>query len=194
TPGRNPSSTTSACAVTGGDGSLRASHVTISLPSFSARYHGSGVESPSGGSILTTRAPRRSSSRLANGPGSWRAKSATVTPVSGGIRGRLCSAGVGGAHQRSAERAARFGRARVRAQGLSGCAGGGHRRGGGCRARAALPLLPLEGRGAPDDLPRDVAAARRGVHADRGLRRSAARAASPLRAHLPRLLAHDAGA
>src|SRR5262249_45024904 len=62
--------------------------VEISLPSLSARYQpgaDASSGSPSGGSIFTTRAPRRSSSRDANGPGRYRVRSTTVMPVRGGI-------------------------------------------------------------------------------------------------------------
>ena len=79
-------------------------------------------------------------------------------------------------------------------EGLPCIAGRRHRRRGRRRARVALPLLPLEGRGARDDLPRDVVGARRETRSGSKLGRAAARAAAPVRAHLPRLVAADARA
>src|SRR5438552_882402 len=88
TPGRNPSSTTSARAHNAGprSGSRSRSHRTDSLPPLSAASQPGATErsgSPSGVSTRTTRAPRCSSSRLAYGPGRYRVKSTTRVPVSG---------------------------------------------------------------------------------------------------------------
>src|SRR4051812_39362370 len=88
TPGRKPSSTTSArsqsaCASAGSD--FR-SQTTDSLPALIASYQAGAparIGSPSGGSTFTTRAPSRCSSRLANGPGRYQVKSATRRPASG---------------------------------------------------------------------------------------------------------------
>src|ERR671937_873717 len=82
TPGRNPSSTTSARRQSAGpsSGSTRASHSTDSLPALRAASHSGATSrtgSPSGASSRTTRAPSRTSSRLANGPGRFRVKSTT---------------------------------------------------------------------------------------------------------------------
>src|SRR6476659_3853054 len=88
TPGRNPSSTTSACAqsLRASCGSRSRSQTTDSLPAFSAASQPGATSrngSPSGVSTRTTRAPRSSSSRLANGPGRYRVKSATRIPARG---------------------------------------------------------------------------------------------------------------
>src|SRR3954453_6635975 len=88
TPGRNPSSTTSACAHSfrPSSGSRSRSHTTDSLPAFSAASQPGATSrngSPSGVSTRTTRAPRSRSSRLANGPGRYRVKSTTTVPARG---------------------------------------------------------------------------------------------------------------
>src|SRR4051795_11881030 len=87
TPGRNPSSTTSACAhsLRASSGSRSKSQTTDCLPAFSAASQPGATSrngSPSGVSTRTTRAPRSRSSRLANGPGRYRVKSATRIPAS----------------------------------------------------------------------------------------------------------------
>src|SRR6185312_14452339 len=87
TPGRKPSRTTSASSSAAGGGSDAASQRTISFPALSASYQPGALSwsaSPSGGSIFVTRAPRRRSSRLANGPGRSRVRSATATSLNGG--------------------------------------------------------------------------------------------------------------
>ena len=78
---------------------------------------------------------------------------------------------------------------RLRAQGVPRVARRRHRRGGGRRARAPLPLLPLEGRGARDDLPLDVGEASSSTRSGSKVRDAAARAASALLSHLSRLVA-----
>src|SRR5438105_12677063 len=63
------------------------SQATDSLPALIASCQAGAparIGSPSGGSTLTTRAPRRCSSRLANGPGRYQVKSATRVFASGG--------------------------------------------------------------------------------------------------------------
>src|SRR5207253_1268337 len=80
TPGRNASSTTSALPHNAGPsrGSRPQSQSTDSLPPLSATSHAGAASrsgSPSGASSRTTRAPRRNSSRLANGPGRFRVRS-----------------------------------------------------------------------------------------------------------------------
>src|SRR5207253_855253 len=88
TPGRNASSTTSARPHNAGPspGSRTRSQSTDSLPPLSALSHSGAASrsgSPSGASSRTTRAPRRNSSRLANGPGRFRVRSTTRMPASG---------------------------------------------------------------------------------------------------------------
>src|ERR671936_487627 len=88
TPGRKPSSTTSARPHSAGpsSGSRSASQSTDSLPAFKRISHsGATVRkgSPPGASSRTTRAPSRRSSRLANGPGRLRVRSTTRVPASG---------------------------------------------------------------------------------------------------------------
>src|SRR3954465_8621307 len=87
TPGRKPSNTTSARShsVRPSSGSRSRSQTTDSFPAFSAASHPGATlrsGSPSGASTRTTRAPRSKSSRLANGPGRKRVKSATTIPAS----------------------------------------------------------------------------------------------------------------
>src|SRR6266542_1052193 len=87
TPGRKPSSTTSARLDSAGpsSGSCSRSHTTDSLPALSAASHPGAADrsgSPSGASTRTTRAPSRNSSRPANGPGRLRVKSMTSRPCS----------------------------------------------------------------------------------------------------------------
>src|SRR5829696_918788 len=88
TPGRKPSSTMSARAQSSrpSSGSALRSQTTDSLPALSAASHCGAIArsgSPSGDSSRTTRAPRRSSSRLAKGPGRCRVRSTTRSPASG---------------------------------------------------------------------------------------------------------------
>ena len=59
-------------------------------------------------------------------------------------------------------------RSRLRAQGLPHLTRRRHRRRGGRRARPALPLLLVEGRGARDDLPRELGRAARAHPRGRG--------------------------
>src|SRR4051794_23531498 len=87
TPGRKPSTTTSARlqSARASSGSRFRSQTTDSLPAFSRACHCGATcrsASPSGDSSRTTRAPSPSSSRVANGPGRSRVRSTTRSPCS----------------------------------------------------------------------------------------------------------------
>src|SRR2546423_2566101 len=88
TPGRKLSRTTSGSAQSARpcSGSALRSITTVSLPALSASSQAGARSlsgSPPGRWRRTTRAPRRSSSRLANGPGRYRVRSTTSSPARG---------------------------------------------------------------------------------------------------------------